>query len=366
MEFYQGPLLAPGEVIGRGGTFVGFASGAAGMHFNPASVAARTIYNCHDFSEIDFSIDRYVLGLLGDKRLDIDNDGRANGPQDNTVFALVGFDLVHGRSGFGARASAQNYTVCTQEPCRGKNVARYNLTVAGLAAGQNFYDDQIIVGVELDVPVALVGRSSERKRFLMGVGGIVGAVWRPNDADYRLGASLRSPMRLWRLPGGPKDRPGFIYPRTVEVPWELAWGGAISFGPRPFNPAVPPGHEQTGADFGFDRRYLLLALDLFVTGRTHQTTTVESWLHQDFRPSGQNLTAGFRLGAESEVWADVLKLRAGTYLEPARAAGVDDRWHGTGGFELHLGKWWIDWSFNATVDLARDYDNILVTFGSWH
>src|SRR5690606_29079239 len=77
------------------------------------------------------------------------------------------------------------------------------------------------------------------------------------------------------------------------------------------------------------RPYLLVSASLVVTGQSDNAVGIESFLAQQTRLSGESVVFSPRLGLESEVWPDMLKLRAGTYLEPARLNGAQSRVHGT-------------------------------------
>jgi hypothetical protein len=80
------------------------------------------------------------------------------------------------------------------------------------------------------------------------------------------------------------------------------------------------------------------------------------------------------LGAESEVWPDVLKLRAGTYLQPARLDTATQRLHGTLGGDLRLIRWsvfgiWPDsfvWAVGANLDVAQRYLTWGLTLTGWY
>jgi hypothetical protein len=90
--------------------------------------------------------------------------------------------------------------------------------------------------------------------------------------------------------------------------------------------------------------------------------------------SGQNLTLSPRLGLESEVVPDRLKLRVGSYWEPARVDTARDRIHGTFGFDVKLFRWDVfgligdfdSWLASAAVDGARDYLSTSFSVGFWH
>ena len=117
-----------------------------------------------------------------------------------------------------------------------------------------------------------------------------------------------------------------------------------------------------------DRRYLLVSSDIVFDGQTSaRGTGVEGFVMQELDPAGSEPTLSLRLGLESEVWNNRLKLRAGSYLEPSRFEGESIRVHGTAGLEVRLFKLWgWDWRVASTVDISRDYENLLIGVGFWH
>ena len=68
------------------------------------------------------------------------------------------------------------------------------------------------------------------------------------------------------------------------------------------------------------RRYHLLTIDLWFTGRLSDAVGVDSFLFQTVQRSGEKITISPRIGYESEPWPKRMKLRVGSYLEPTRFA----------------------------------------------
>ncbi len=105
---------------------------------------------------------------------------------------------------------------------------------------------------------------------LDGAGPEVGAVWKPNQFPFRLGATFRSAVGAtvtgvvsqvggFLLPGtgngggssgsgsSAETAGGFILPSVATLPWELEAGFALQLGPRPLNPAWLDPHEMERA-----------------------------------------------------------------------------------------------------------------------
>jgi hypothetical protein len=121
------------------------------------------------------------------------------------------------------------------------------------------------------------------------------------------------------------------------------------------------------------RRFLLLSADAIVVGPTENGVGLESFLAQERQTSGADATIGLRAGAEGEPVANWVKMRAGTYLEPSRFAGVSYRVHATTGFDVRLFTWDLfglleDFTvlFGASADVAERYLNVGVGLGLWH
>jgi hypothetical protein len=69
-----------------------------------------------------------------------------------------------------------------------------------------------------------------------------------------------------------------------------------------------------------------------------------------------------------------MKLRAGSYLEPASSSFSNLRLHGTVGFDLKLFHWSVfgaleefdAFSLSTAVDGAKNYLNTSFSLGLWH
>jgi hypothetical protein len=120
----------------------------------------------------------------------------------------------------------------------------------------------------------------------------------------------------------------------------------------------------------------LVSTELLVLGPTTDSIDLASVYQNRSKVhfSGETLTLSPRLGVETEVIPNWLKLRAGTYLEPARVSGASDRMHGTGGFDVKLFRWNVfgligdfdSWLFSVAVDSAREYLSTSFSIGFWH
>jgi hypothetical protein len=122
------------------------------------------------------------------------------------------------------------------------------------------------------------------------------------------------------------------------------------------------------------RRYHLLTIDLWFTGRLSDAVGVESFLFQTVQRSGEKITISPRIGYESEPWPKRMKVRVGSYVEPTRFATSTARVHGTFGIDINVLKWnvfglWPDdyrWQISASFDIAAEYQAVSLGIGGWY
>lgn len=121
------------------------------------------------------------------------------------------------------------------------------------------------------------------------------------------------------------------------------------------------------------RQYLLLSAELLLIGPTPRGVGFDGFLEQVRRRSGEAVSFGVRVGGEAEPWHNVLKIRAGSYLEPSRQTGSTLRLHGTAGFDVRLFRWDLfgllapfDLRAGATIDVAERYLDWGIGVGFWH
>ena len=125
------------------------------------------------------------------------------------------------------------------------------------------------------------------------------------------------------------------------------------------------------------RQYLLVSTALRITGPADEAVGLESFLDRTVNVSGESTVVSPRLGLETEVVPNWVKVRAGTYGEPTRfsAAQASGRLHGTLGFEVKLYPPWsvfgifhesTSWRVGAVLDVAERYLSWGLTAGVWH
>jgi hypothetical protein len=111
-----------------------------------------------------------------------------------------------------------------------------------------------------------------------------------------------------------------------------------------------------------------------ISGRATQAVGVDALLSQVVNRSGEKTVFSPRLGAESEVWPNLLRLRVGTYLEPTRFETSSPRWHGTLGCDVRLFRWsvfglWPEdylWRLGVSADVSKRYAIGALSLGGWY
>lgn len=363
-DFYQGPIIASGRVVGLGGAYIGVAEGAEGHLANPAAFAVRAAPFAHDWFDWDVTLS--TLNVTRDQQLDVGQSSRQT--FDAARFIQTGFNLKFGEHGFGLQIRTQGYerdlTVIGYPETR--ILARQ--TYFGMGYGQHWADGWWFGGLIYGGTAELEIGAGEAAR-VNGGGFLLGALYAPPGERWRAGATLRSPVVGQEVDESPDPDAipdGLLVPDAVAVPWEIGLGASYVFGPRGGNVKPTFGEGDPPAPPA-GRRYVLIAADLVLTGPA-PTDAVgpDALFGADDRPSGRHVSPSLRVGAESEVWSDVLVLRAGGYFEPDRYATLDGRVHVTSGFDLHLGELIWDWEVGAVIDWAPAYLNWGVGLGFWY
>ena len=123
-----------------------------------------------------------------------------------------------------------------------------------------------------------------------------------------------------------------------------------------------------------NRFYVLIAASMLVSASVQDALGVESLVTQTIQRSGERAVASFHLGVEAGVLPKLLKLRAGTYVEPTRFEESSPRVHGTGGLDVKLVRWDVFglwpadyvWRLGLGGDFAARYTTWGFTLGGWY
>jgi len=224
-------------------------------------------------------------------------------------------------------------------------------------------------------------------------------------------------------------------PKIVAVPWDFNFGFAVQLGKRPLNPpwrimtelterqtlehrlreiereeeqqqallhaGTPAAREhimqlfeaeQAADDRRFEeqqqsvrqriehdhlvmnRFYVQFSGSMLISGAVDAAVGIESLLTQKVNRSGQRVVSSPRVGVECGIVPELIKLRAGSYLEPTRFETSDMRVHGTAGIDIKLFRWsvfgaWPDdylWRLGLAGDASTRYYTFGLSLGGWY
>jgi hypothetical protein len=224
-------------------------------------------------------------------------------------------------------------------------------------------------------------------------------------------------------------------PNSVAFPWDVNFGFAVQLGRRPFNPpwrtitevvereslthrvreidreerrlkeirGAKTQEEKRAIEQAFEREqkeddrqledaterarrrieaglavmnrfYVQISASMLVSGPVADAVGVESLVTQVVNRSGMYTVLSPRVGVESGVIPESLRVRLGSYIEPTRFEGSEARVHGTAGLDIKLIRWnvfgaWPDdymWRLGLGLDVARQYQTWGFTIGGWY
>lgn len=382
----RGPVTGSVRRIGLGGAFVALADDTEGVAINPASSAVRQPYSWSDW-DTSFGID-FAIGAWLPKNDQYNTEGsdqpaaERDVQESTALFGSLALLVNYRHLGLGISAEAQRNAASAEDRMQGVDTSlSANFGTVHLNLAYGFLDGQLLLGAG----PRLIGMSFDRSSgaSLLSTGGVgyeAGVIVKPIAAQYRFAAAWKSPIDA-KVPGDSGD--------TAHVPWEVAVGAAYQFGKRPLNPPLITAKElarQQSSDGKPSKAAIEAAEhDLFESYQKRQRwyllVSGELSISEGGGPVGlSGLTAmdrpviSPRLGVESEVIPHHLRLRAGTYYEPALIAGTTSRVHGTGGFDVRLFEWSVFglmkpfdyWQLSIGADAARQYLNTGFSIGFWH
>lgn len=133
-------------------------------------------------------------------------------------------------------------------------------------------------------------------------------------------------------------------------------------------------HEERRARYlNWPREHVLLLASVLMTGASTEAVALEGFIDQRRELVGSKVTVAPRFAVETETVPNLLKTRAGAYLEPSRFSDGTSRLHYTLGFDVRLFKWGVfglfpdhEWRVTAFLDMAARYQNFGFGLGTWH
>lgn len=356
VDFHQGPVVSSGRVIGLGGAYIAVAEGADAQIVNPAAYAIRPAHAVDDWFDWDVALSWFNIGAKDD--IDLDQSGR--GAFEDAQLLQLGFNLKFGRHGFGLLVAQQAYRISRQLD-ESDEALEYGQLIPSI--GYAYAWDEWTFGA------AIIGSNAQIKRpgqepfaRLNGGGLLLGAVYHHPESPWRFGATLRSRTVGAEFEGDAQALNDLV-PEEIVLPWSLSFGVARMWGERTFNPRARYGAGEPTPRSG--RRYLMVTADIVFTGPADQAIAAQAFLEADSEPIDIPASASLHAGVESEVFANRLVLRAGSYYEPYRPDPTRGRLHGTAGADLRF-EWGWQWKLGTVIDVAPDYLNFGLGVGFWH
>jgi hypothetical protein len=422
------PVLGGGRILGMAGAHIAIASGIDGAAFNPAGYAERYEKEI-DWFAFDVTGGLSLSSVFKKNDFDNDGNINESTGTTRQVTLGTRMQLSYGGTGLnwlqrrytlsGEEGRKFDVTLTTW-----KAGVAYSLLNGGLVVGATLAINKFEVAAATSestfgMLTMLTPFGNRRNNTTYrGFGGEFGVLLRPAYKRWRIGAMGTTPIRgkpsdsMNVDPDGVYRAQGLVLPKDVHVPWQVGLGFAYQFGERRTNtpwrntkhlrrdlaaqikngsyvmpetygesaygelPKDPEKALDTAMAINREaerrfrrhqpRRYVLVAADILLYGRTANGYGIDAFLKQTPERSGQKVSFGARVGIESEVWPDRVKVRGGTYLEPSRFRGSDYRPHATTGVDVRLFDFWR-WSARgtATLDLAPRYFNWALAFGLW-
>lgn len=429
LDLVTTPVLGGGRILGMAGAHVAIASGIDGAAFNPAGYAERYEKEI-DWFAFDVTGSLSLSNVFTQNDFDNDGKTNKSSGTTRQVGLGSRIQLSYGGSGInwlqrrytlrGVEGRNFDVTLNTWKTGLGYSFLNGGLVVGATLAIYKF--SVAASGSESTfsqlTQLTPFGNSKNPTGY-RGYGAEFGVLLRPANKRYRVGFTGTTPVNgrsdggKGADPDGVRRAQGLVLPKDVHVPWQLAAGFAYQFGerrtntpwrntkrlrrdlaeqiangtyevPRTYGEAPYPNLPSDDAEKALDvamandreaerrlrrhqpRRYVLIAADILMYGHTDNGHGIDAFLSQVPERSGQKISYGARVGLESEVWPDRMKVRGGTYLEPSRFSRSYYRPHATTGIDVRLFDLWR-WSARgtATVDLAPRYFNWGLAFGLW-
>ncbi len=255
LEFYQGPVIAPIRVAGLAGAYTGYAEGVEGTASNAASPAVREPWTAH-WLDVDVAFSVSFPGSFA--RTDFDNRGPSTTTEASRfgdfLYVNLGAQVQFGQFGTSVVGDLQQFSVTSARadtPGLSMLLGRWHALAAYGLMG-----DQLILGAGARVLSLQINQSGRLFNGtllnMVGVGPEIGALYKPNGAQWRIGGTLRAPVSGTSVAsdGTTVDENGvlragnLVLPQKVVQPWEVELGVALQAGPRPLNPAWINPHEQ--------------------------------------------------------------------------------------------------------------------------
>jgi hypothetical protein len=373
-----GVLMGSARMVAMGGAFAGIAEGTAGFSSNLAALAHRAPGLERDW-DVGVTFSLLDVPLSNRRQQDLDNDGEADLAPRSRQY-LLGLLLQYKQFGVGTFLRTRSVSYCATPECRAQDYIQVSVTHSALAGAVALGQDDFILSMGLYAAQASLSQGGEQWRY-GGTGLSLDLLFRPHGRPYRIGIAVRPQVvGTWQRANGQQPvlggRP--IYAGVVS-PAVLSLGVSRRFGAgsERYNRLSPAARRQflEAGDLDVPPEELpdMPTGTLLVSGQVDFISSVEravalrSVAAFEEQPEGVGSTMLLqpRVGAEHDTWPGRVRTRLGLFVEPSPFEDQAPRPHLTGGFELFLFRYWQDWSFSASFDLARRYTNVGFSLGFW-
>lgn len=237
LHVVTGPVLAPSRVLGLSGAYQGIAEGLPGFAANAAAPAVRPQWSWQWF---DYDLDASISIPSAFRRLDdLEYDGiKENFNYSGYIFVTVGANAQFGPWGIGAISDLQRFDLSPDEQSESYHAL---LSRTKLLLGRTLFGGDLVVGgglrsIGFDVSGTTTGGETKNLVSTFGVAPELGFLYRPDEHQFRVGATFRMPVSTGETRAGDLaqvDR--WWIPASVNMPWELDVGVALQAGQRPIN-----------------------------------------------------------------------------------------------------------------------------------
>lgn len=373
---YVNPALvvSSSRINALAGASTGIGEGAEGMASNYAAAANRDPRLARKWDwDATFSLVSTPVPLWRD----FENDGR-NQPSTAPAEAQLGVSFQFSRLGIGLFARSSVRTLCTDAECSVR--LSTSEVVGGLVFAVALVQDQLIVGLGAHLTQATLSLQRNEAFAYDGKSFGGGVLLRPHHLPFRLGAQLLMAHtgELSRS-DGTSTLFGRPVPRGTVSPARLSVGASVRLGEGrhrynrvskalidelPTSTTVFPPHDELH-DVPPGRVLLVAQVDVYLPVKEPTTTATPFLLGEPPPRAGSEVNAAPRLGVEWEAIDHRLRLRAGTWLEPAFITERGVRVHGSGGAELFVFHLLEDWSVSLSFDFTARYFAAGLGIGFW-
>ncbi len=131
--------------------------------------------------------------------------------------------------------------------------------------------------------------------------------------------------------------------------------------------------ERKARYLNWPRERILLLASLLIVGQSENAVALDGFLDRKLETVGTRVQYGPRFGVESEPISNLLRLRAGMYIEPSRFVDGTKREHFTFGGDVRTFSWdgfglVANTTFRVSgfLDVSPRYQNFGLGIGAWH